>query len=377
MTPHPPSEANGPTVLFAGGGTGGHIFPSLAVIECLCAQPDTQTDSVRPILAVSRRPLDASIANTAGIEHTPLPAHPWRYPPWHWPAFIKGWRASTETTRALIRDRKVAAVVAMGGYVAAPIVAAASDAGVPIALVHLDAVPGKANRLMSRRADQIFSVYEGIPNTTRIGMPLRQSAIGPTDPANARRELGLDPDRPTLLVTGGSQGAQTINQMMLRWVNRLEVKKALDGWQLIHLAGPAQADPIAEAYARAAVPAKVTAFLDNIGAAWSAATVAISRAGAGSVAEAWANATPTVFLPYPHHRDRHQQRNTAELARNSACLVQEDHIDPQANAEHLTGTLLALLHHPSQRTSMANRLRATWPGNGSQSIARWVANQTP
>ena len=203
------------------------------------------------------------------------------------------------------------------------------------------------------------------------------AAIGPDDPAAARRQLDLDPKRNTLLVTGGSQGAETINRMMIGLVGTIPVRKELAGWQVLHLAGSAATGKpiLAElraAYERAGVTARVETFCNAMGLAWSAASLAIARAGANTVAEVWANHTPTIFLPYPYHRDQHQRRNAEPLADIDGAVLSRDLIDPQANTKQLTGPLSALLSNPAQRQHMARRLRQTRPANGAQIIARWV-----
>ena len=279
----------------------------------------------------------------------------------------------------MIRRSNVGAVVATGGFVAAPVIWAAGKTGVPVAIMSLDAVAGKANRHLASRATTLFTVYSDPrwPKAERIGLPLPREAIGPDDPAEARKQLELDPQRNTLLVTGGSLGAETINRMMIGLIGTIPVRKALADWQVLHLAGPASTGKpiLAElraAYERAGVVARVETFCHAMGLAWSAASLAVARAGANTVAEVWANHTPTIFMPYPYHRDQHQRRNAEPLAEIDGAAISMDLIDPQANTKELAGPLSALLSNPAQRRHMARRLRETRPANGAQIIARWV-----
>ncbi len=363
------------TILFAGGGTGGHIFPSLAIAERL----EEHAAPLRSHFLVSKRPLDAQILAKTSHTYSPLPAQPLSKKPWQWPGLCSAYSRSVSQVRAMIADMNVSAVVAMGGFVSAPAIAAARRSGIPVALVNLDAVPGLANRLMARRATQIFSVYpqDAWPGAEIIGLPLRRSAVGPESHAESRVALGLDPQRDTLLVTGASQGAQSINRLMIELAGQASVRQALrtGGWQVLHLAGSSQVEELRSAYAKAEIPAKVEAFCDAMGHAWRAATVAISRSGAGSVAEAWANATPTVFLPYPYHKDQHQRLNALPLVTPGGALLFNDLIDAPANARQLTGPLLALMRNESQRSRMITLMRQKQPADGAEAAAQWLISQ--
>ena len=137
---------NASTIFFAGGGTGGHIFPSLAIAERLAEKKARS----RPHFLVSNRPLDAQVLTKANMPFTPLPAQPMSVRPWDWPGFYRGWTGSVGIVRRLIGEMNAAAVVTMGGFVSAPAVAAAKAAKIPVLLVNLDAVPGRANRLMGK-----------------------------------------------------------------------------------------------------------------------------------------------------------------------------------------------------------------------------------
>src|SRR5690606_17293760 len=152
--------------------------------------------------------------------------------------------------------------------------------------------------------------------------PIRRAALASADAAECRRRLGLDPDRRTLLVTGASQGAESLNRFMATFAERRP--EALRDWQVIHLAGPRQIGDLRSAYERAGVPAAVFEFLDAMGEAWGAADLALSRAGASSVAEAVANRVPTIFAPYPWHKDQHQKRNAEPLIDAGGAWLVDD-----------------------------------------------------
>ncbi len=363
------------SILYAGGGTGGHIFPNLAIQE----QAQEMGIAAEPHFAVSMRPLDAQIISAHGWGYTPVPVEP--LPRGigglaRWPGFAKSWRRSVRVARDLIRRHQPIAVVATGGFVCGPVVVAARRARVPVALVNLDAVAGLANRTLARRSTTVFTVYDAALPGRRIGLPLRRTAVGPGEPGEARQRLGLDPRAPTLLVLGGSQGARTVNEMMLQLLRDNAARPPFQGWQVLHLLGTGTRwEPYTQAYRQAAVDAKVEPFLDQIGLGWSAASLAISRAGAGSVAEAWANATPTIFMPYPHHRDQHQRFNAQPLIELKAAALFEDLIDPRVNAQKIRDLLLGLIENDETRSEMTRRLQRSWPGNGARDVARWLGGR--
>ncbi len=358
------------TILFAGGGTGGHIYPNVAILERLreAAVP------VEPHFLVSQRAIDAQMLTAASLSFIALAAEPWRSDPKHWTRFARGWFAAKRQVRELIASRRVAALVATGGFVSGPAIVAASQAGVPVALVNLDAVPGKANRRMARHGDALFSVYPTptLPAAEVIGLPLRRVALGPENAAEARQRLGLSPDKHTLLVTGGSQGAQSVNAMVLELMRRESVRAALVDWQILHVCGPNNETSTRDGYASAGVDAKVMPFCDRMGDAWRAATLAISRAGAGSVAEAWANATPTLFFPYPMHKDEHQRLNAQPMVDTGGAVLFKDVVDPVANADRVMEQLVSLLRDASACATMRQHLRGSQPSDGAKRLADWI-----
>ncbi|MCE9590091.1 MAG: UDP-N-acetylglucosamine--N-acetylmuramyl-(pentapeptide) pyrophosphoryl-undecaprenol N-acetylglucosamine transferase [Planctomycetes bacterium] len=363
---------NGSTILLAGGGTGGHIFPNLAIAERLAE--GNSKHGVHYI--VSLRPIDASILAKQQARFTAIPAKAWSSRPWHWPEFYKSWRSSIETMLAAIREHGAVALVATGGFVSAPAVIAAKKAGIPAVMVNLDAVPGRANQFIAGRADQVFSVYPSskLVGAQIVGLPLRHSAVGPRDKGAARQALGLDPDKETLFVTGASQGAQSINKMMIELVTHSQSKRGLASWQVLHLTGGTEEDAaqVRAAYDKAGIPGRTETFCNAMGMAWSAASIAISRSGAGSVGEAWANATPSIFLPYPYHKDQHQKLNAEPLVQIGSALLQTDEIDPMLNARRITGPLLALMSNAQRRIHMAEKMREKCPPDGAKAVAQWL-----
>jgi len=359
------------TILFAGGGTGGHIYPNLAIWQRLLElRPQAKAHFL-----VSNRAVDAQIMAKEALPYTALPALPLAMHPLKLLKFYKAFKASEAIVGQIIRDQQVLAIVTTGGFVSGPAAAAAVKANIPILMVNLDAIPGKANQWIARRATELYTAYphHTLSQAAPIGLPLRRSAIGPKDQRQARRILGLDPDKPMLLVTGASLGAQSINLLMRDLAVMAPFRKALEGWQILHLTGKDGAPEAEAVYKEMKLDAHVQTFCNQMGCAWRGATLAISRCGAGSVAEVWANATPTIFLPYPHHRDQHQKFNAQPLVDAGAAMMYTDLIDPMANARQLCGPLTALMGNDAQRQRMVDIMQSDAPPDGAQTIADWLA----
>lgn len=366
--PNPPR-----TILFAGGGTGGHIYPNLAIYQQL-----HQLKPAHPNLAhflVSNRAIDAQIMTKAAIPFTPLPALPVSLHPLKLLRFYKAFVSSKKRVIQMIKDMNAAAIVTTGGFVSAPAAAAAKQQNIPIIMINLDAVPGKANQWIAKRAANIYTAYphDSLPNATVIGLPLRATAIGPADRNEALAALNMKPDKPMLLITGASQGAGSINQMMMELAATAAIKRELQTWQILHLTGKDDIAMVQSSYNAAGLDATVLGFCDQMGKAWRAASLAISRCGAGSVAEVWANAVPTIFLPYPFHKDEHQRLNAQMLVDAGASKMMTDLVDPIANARQISGPLLSLMGNEAMRQKMADLLENDRPPEGAKVVAQWLA----
>ncbi len=379
LTAKPTMDADTPTVLFAGGGTGGHMFPNLAIYEALQERAWSGGANVAAHFAVSNRPLDAALMEKHAMPFTALPVKPVTGKPWRWPAFWNAWRSSVAMCKRLMRQQNIVGVVATGGFVCGPAVVAANDLKRPVILVNLDAVPGRANRTMVKRAHDVFTVYDqpkknAWQRARTIGLPLRRVAIGDAMPGDARLALGLDLDRLTILIIGGSQGALTLDQAMMHLAQTSADSSLLRDAQFLHICSDAQVDALQAAYAKGQLTAQVTPFVDAIGQAWSAADIAISRAGASCVAEAHASATPTLFVPYPFHRDQHQRLNAQPLVQSGGAQIIDDRKNATRTAHGIKTALLDLLGDESKRQAMTEALQQNQPANGAQAVAACAAS---
>jgi UDP-N-acetylglucosamine--N-acetylmuramyl-(pentapeptide) pyrophosphoryl-undecaprenol N-acetylglucosamine transferase len=362
-------------IIFAGGGTGGHIFPALAIAEELLERKP----GVRCSFLTSTRPLDAQLMHTQQLagsapDFEPIPAMPFGARPRALYRFLTRWGLGVRTARAHIRarrgeDRSPCILVAMGGFVAAPAAQAARAERVPIVLVNLDAFPGRANRWIAERAG-VAITSAPVPDKGWVRVPpiVRRGAAPEGGKALHRASLGLDPTCSTLLVTGGSQGAGSINSFLSLFVRTHA--EALRGWQLIHQTGSERdALECAQVYAEAGLRALVRPFFEPIGPCWASSDLTVCRAGAGNVAEAWANRVPALFMPYPYHRDEHQRLNAEMLSRVGAASLARDQVDPQSNMGDAGEILRQLVTTPERRETMYRALVNLGPTDGAAHIA--------
>jgi UDP-N-acetylglucosamine--N-acetylmuramyl-(pentapeptide) pyrophosphoryl-undecaprenol N-acetylglucosamine transferase len=364
--------------LFAGGGTGGHIYPALAIIE----QLQSLDPSAHCELLVSDRPNDRAILEPLNIPFAPLPAKPFGSRPKSLLRFLTSWGPSVRQTRETIRrlkqshDRVV--VIAMGGFVAAPAARAGHCEHCPVILVNLDAVPGKANELIARKAHAIYSAcdIEGHPSWTRVPPIVRASTLKHIDQSDARARFGLDPYTHTLLITGGSTGAQSLNRFLAAFVKAHP--ESLAGWQIIHQTGKqiddTELNALRAIYRDANISAWVEHYIDDMGAAYAAADLGIGRCGAGTVAECWGASLPSMFLPYPYHKDQHQLHNAKPLLAIDGAIACTDHIDPETNMRSHASTLVELLTQPDRRAHMRSALQSLGDPDGARRIAQALVN---
>jgi UDP-N-acetylglucosamine--N-acetylmuramyl-(pentapeptide) pyrophosphoryl-undecaprenol N-acetylglucosamine transferase len=218
------------------------------------------------------------------------------------------------------------AILSMGGFTGAPPVHAGRKFGAAAFLHESNTIPGRANRWLARFVHQAFVGFPSTasrlrhPQVQHTGTPVRPQ-FRPMDARQARSELGLEAERPVLLVMGGSQGASGINELVLRSLPIFS--QALAGWQFIHMTGTADCEKVRSAYAAAHLSASVHPFLVRMELALGAATLAVSRAGASSAAEVAAMRLPAVLIPYPAAADNHQYYNARAFADAGAAVLLE------------------------------------------------------
>ncbi len=357
-----------PMVAFAGGGTGGHLFPALAVSEALQAL----VPNLRCVFFGTNRPVDATILGQTSHELISQNLPALRRAPWTWPDAALGyWREARRCRARFATDRPIA-VVGTGSISSVPAVREAYRAGIPVGLLNPDARPGRANRHLAPMSRVIFAQWDEtvrhLPPSADVrvlGCPVR-SRFATADRQRARTHFRLN-DRPyTLLVTGASQGAHTVNEAVVAILGFLDT---LDEWQVLHLSGEADLECVRAAYNRYSIPARVIPFTHEMPQALAAADLVISRADASTLAELAVVGCPSVLMPYPFHKDMHQLDNARCLERAGAARIVVDGIDASRNAPLLRKTLEPLLASEALRSSMAQAARRAGHANAAQNVA--------
>jgi UDP-N-acetylglucosamine--N-acetylmuramyl-(pentapeptide) pyrophosphoryl-undecaprenol N-acetylglucosamine transferase len=348
---------NKPAILIAGGGTGGHVFPAIAVAENLQRMAD----------------VDVVFCGTArGAEARIVPAHGWTLELLDVKPIVGGGPAralrgalaaarATASALALVRRHRPRAVLSVGGYASGPVALAGALLGVPVAILEPNSVVGLANRLMAPMAKRAYVAWEGAAVRFRrrarrvYGVPLRAGfAPRPYAAHGAAR----------ILVLGGSQGAAALNERMPPAIARL---RDVRGLEVMHQAGNGRDGEVREAYARAEVAtATVAAFIEDVSRAIADADVVVARAGAGAIAEITAVGRAAILVPFPHAAGDHQAKNAEALASAGAAVFLRQEA---ADASRLAAELMRLLVDDAARVAMADASRAL----GKPDAARRVA----
>lgn len=364
------------TVVVAATGTGGHLSPALAVAG------ELQGRGARVLFVGTPRGMEGRMVPESGyalrmIDVLPLSRSLGARLPLVPLALVR----AVGQARRILREERASAALAMGGAVTLPVAAAARLARVPAVLHEQNSVPGIANRLAAHLVRDVGVAFEdavsAFPRGTRarvVGMPVAERVASLDREAarpGARDAFGLAPDRPTLLVFGGSQGAATLNRAAVglagRWRDR-------DDRQMLVAAGRAHAPSVAPALERAAgrLLVRCVPFIDRMDLAYAAADLAVCRAGAGTVAELAAAGLPAVLVPYPYARGGHQDGNARALGRLGAAVVVPD---AEANAERLGPEVDGLLGSPPALAGMGEAARRFARPRAAADIAGWVLEE--
>lgn len=341
------------TYLFAGGGTGGHLFPGIAVaLELLQRDPDC-----RVMFIGSEKDLESSIVARYQLEHRPLPVESLRALKRRPLRFVfRNWKAWREA-KSLIRETSPTVVVGLGGYASAPIVWAAARARIPTVLLEQNVIPGRTTRWLASSAAVVCTSFAAA--TDRLTTAKRVEVTGnPVRPEIS--QLAHEVRRPfaqpmELLVLGGSQGADSLNEAVVAAV--AQVREQFVGWRIVHQTGPRLADSIRLAYQELSIVAEVQPFFDDMAARYQAASLVISRAGATTIAELMCSGLPMVLLPYRHAADDHQRANANSLQTHGAAIVVEHGNTTDDTAKRLAAQLRILLIDEQLRLAMSDAAR--------------------
>ncbi|GAA3051668.1 MULTISPECIES: undecaprenyldiphospho-muramoylpentapeptide beta-N-acetylglucosaminyltransferase [Actinomycetes] len=328
------------SVVLAGGGTAGHVSPMIAIAHAVGRlAPEAEVSMIGTETGLETRLVPEAGFSLDTIEKVPMPRRPSR----DMLRFPGRFRAAIDDAAEILTRRGADVVIGVGGYVCTPVYLAARRIGVPIIVHEANARPGLANRLGSRVAAFIGVAFEGTPlkGAQWVGMPMSRgiSQLDRTAArASAREDLGLEPDRTTLVVTGGSSGAASVNRAVAESLDDL----LATGAQVLHLTGRDKAvlgddgSPVRrEGYHQ-------REYLDGMQRAYAAADLIIARSGAASVCEIAAVRLPAVFVPLPIGNGE-QELNARELVdAGGALLVKDEHL----TREWLGRNVVPLLEDP-------------------------------
>ncbi|MFV8782230.1 undecaprenyldiphospho-muramoylpentapeptide beta-N-acetylglucosaminyltransferase [Microbulbifer sp. SA54] len=339
----PANAFSGKKFLVMAGGTGGHVFPALAVAKALQAQGaeiewlGTQRGIESQLIPAAEIPLHViSVEGVRGRGRGALLKAPWQI------------SKAIMQARGVIKAVAPDAVLGFGGFATGPGGVAARISGIPLIIHEQNAVAGTTNRLLARIASRVLEAFpSGLPAATQVGNPVRSEIAALPEPA--LRVARQQPLR--LLVLGGSLGAVAINELVPQALAKLD-KNARPS--VVHQAGQRHLDVAREAYERVQVDAEVVPFIADMAAAYANADLVICRSGALTVSEIAAAGVGAIMVPFPFAIDDHQTKNGEWLAKAGAAMViQQDDLD----ADELAGILRGLFADPGKLLAMAEAAR--------------------
>ena len=347
-------------VLIAGGGTGGHVIPALAIARELKARHNAEV-----LFVGTARGMENRLVPQAGFGLMRVKVGALKNV-----SLITRMRTLFDLPRAVVDARKIIkvfspdVVVGVGGYASGPAMAAAILMHIPTLAFEPNYVPGFANKIVGHRVSAAAVHFEQTEryfrNAQVVGVPVRAEFF------NVPSLDGNHP--PTLLIFGGSQGARAINQAMVAAAP--VVLRQIPRLQIIHQTGEREYNDVAAAYERAGVKAEVSAFIDDMPAAFARADLLLCRSGASTVAEVTAAGKPAVFVPFPQAADDHQRRNAEAIVQGGAAvLVPQAELTP----ERLTEVITQLFANPNRLKQMAERARTLSHHDAAGRVARMVA----
>lgn len=353
--------------IISGGGTGGHIFPAVAIAKTI----QSQYPQAEILFVGAEGKMEMEKVPAAGFKIIGLPIVgiqrrlTWK----NLLVPFKLW-ASMRKARRVIREFKPDVAIGVGGYASGPLLRAAASAGVKTLIQEQNSYPGITNKILSKKAQTICVAYDGLekffPKDKIIltGNPVRAEVTkldGKRD--RAMEHFGLDPAKKTLLVVGGSLGARTINEAIMMCASKLEKENLQILWQT----GKGYIEK-AQAYAAQHSFVSAHAFIPEMDLAYAVADVIVSRAGAMSISELCLVTKPAIFVPSPNVSEDHQTKNAMSLVqRNAAVLVK----DIEAR-EKLGGEIIALFKDEFKMTQLSANIAAMGYPNAAENIVAEV-----
>jgi UDP-N-acetylglucosamine--N-acetylmuramyl-(pentapeptide) pyrophosphoryl-undecaprenol N-acetylglucosamine transferase len=356
--------------IIACGGTGGHLFPGIAVAETLRARGH------EVMLFVSEKEIDRLALSTRSefrFEKLPTIGFPSLYSPAIL-GFIRRFIESLSICRSVYKRFNPHAVLGMGGFTSTAPIMAGRMRGISTFIHESNAVPGKANRFTARMVRAVLLGFRECAqffpkaHTEFTGTPIR-GELQRLDGRMAREKLGLQGDLTTLLVMGGSQGASGINRAIIKSLSSLRDVPL----QVIHLSGERDEPMVADTYHRENVPAYVAAFHHRMEVVYSAADFAVARAGAASLAELAAFSLPAILIPFPYAADDHQTRNAEIFARAGAAILLKE---SDLTADLLAHKIKEFINEPGKLRRMSEACAQLAPKDAAGRVVATMEKYT-
>jgi UDP-N-acetylglucosamine--N-acetylmuramyl-(pentapeptide) pyrophosphoryl-undecaprenol N-acetylglucosamine transferase len=351
-------------VLIAGGGTGGHLFPGVAIAEEIRARyPDAQVKFVGTRRGIEARVLpdlgwDLEFIEVSGLKTVGAAGAlkgVFRLPRAMWQA------------RRIVKGFAPDAVIGVGGYASGPVVLAAKLRGVPTAICEQNSIPGLTNKLLGKLVRRVFLSFDeskryfSAKKISMTGNPVRRELV-----QKLLAESSTVSEVTSVLVVGGSQGAVAVNELASQALGVLAKELPLS---IVHQTGEKDLEATAARYRDAGVDADCRAFIKDMAAAYHRADVVIGRAGATTVAELAIAGKPAIFIPYPFAADNHQELNAREMADKGAALMFRQ---SELTSEKLADALRPLLAEPARRAKMGAAMKALARPGAAAAVVDWA-----
>jgi len=320
-------------VIFAGGGTGGHLIAGLSIAQ----EISSRFPGANIIFFGTSKKGESGYIGKSGYEFKQIKAC--KFTSFiRLPVFIIVSLIGVIYSLINIIRIKPDIIIGLGGYGSALPVVAAYISGVPIVLIEQNVIPGRANLIMARWADAVLCHWESakgrfkkVHSVSVTGIPIRKDVIA-NESEIGKNPFGLTSQGKTLLVMGGSQGSQAINKVILQSIP--ELKALIPDLQVIHLTGREGYEEAKDVYDNLGISFFVSEFSNDIGIAYKLSDLVICRAGANTIAEISAVGIPAILIPYPYATDNHQYWNAYELARiGGALIIKQDELKPERLTE--------------------------------------------
>lgn len=353
-------------IIISGGGTGGHIFPAVSIANAIKAKrPDAK---ILFVGAKGRMEMQRVPAAGYEIKGLPICGFDRKHLLKNFAVLFRIWK-SQRMAKKIIKDFKPMAAVGVGGYASGPTLNVCASKGIPCLIQEQNSYAGVTNKLLAKKAQKICVAYEGMERffpadkIIMTGNPVRQNVLSTTlTKEEAREQFGLDPEKKTILLVGGSLGARTINESVLQNLDIIEKS----GVQFIWQTGKYYHESIVNQLKDKDFPMlKVTDFISDMGAAYQAADLVISRAGASSISEFCLIGKPVILVPSPNVAEDHQTKNAMALVNKDAAIYVKDADAPAVLIKKAVG----IVENAQKLASMSENIKKLGLKNSADVIA--------